>query len=262
MWVENNTAVLTGNVILIWDGLTKPDVKDDGSKTWNVRVAIPNNAPELQELEALRQQALRNSKKPNVTVSNPGNNPLTDIDLQKFPELPGHKCFSASTTRGPCDVFSIDGATLSPMQYGPQIFNGLVVRLIVDAYAYDNKQKGINFGLQSMQIIDATAPRLSIGASGMSTDAARAAFMGAGAPQQQQQTPPPPPPAQNAAGHQPPPPPHTSYMGGDQTPPPPPPPAVQFPPVGWFLHPQAPGSYYNAAGEIVKEADLRARVGA
>lgn len=76
------------------------------------------------------------------------------------------------------------------------------------------------------------------------------------------QTPPPPPPAQNAAGHQPPPPPHTGYMGGDQTPPPPPPPPAAFPPAGWFAHPQAPGSYYNAAGELLKEAELRARVGA
>jgi hypothetical protein len=258
MWVENNTAVLTGNAILIWDGLTKPDVKDDGSKTWNVSVAVPANSPELVELEALRQKALREKAKPTVNVNNPGNNPIHDIDASKFPELPGYKVFKATTTLGAPEVFNVDGATLNAMTYGPMMYNGAVVRLIVDAYTYDNKQKGVNFGLQSMQIVDATAPRLAIGAAGMSTDAARAAFMGAAAaPAQAQQTPPPPPAQQSAAAHQPPPPPHTGYMGADQTPPPPPPAA--FPPAGWWPHPQAPGSFYNAAGETLTEAALRAR---
>lgn len=264
MWVENNSCVLTGNAILIWDGLTKPDVKDDGSKTWNVSVAVPANAPELVELEALRQKALREKAKPTVNVNMPGNNPIHDIDASKFPELPGYKVFKGTTTLGAPEVFDINGATLSPMIYGPQIYNGVVVRLIVDAYTYDNKQKGVNFGLQSIQIVDATAPRLAIGAAGISTDAARAAFMGgaASAPApQQQQTPPPPPAA--AASHTPPPPPHTGYMdpaGQNQAPPPPPPAA--FPPAGWYAHPQAPGSFYNAQNEVLTEAALRARVGA
>lgn len=76
-----------------------------------------------------------------------------------------------------------------------------------------------------------------------------------------QQTPPPPPAA--ATSHTPPPPPHTSYMdpaGQNQAPPPPPPAA--FPPAGWYAHPQAPGSFYNAQKEVLTEAALRARVGA
>jgi len=85
---------------------------------------------------------------------------------------------------------------------------------------------------------------------------APAAGMSAPPAAQTQQTP-PPPPAQQAAAHQPPPPPHTGYMGADQTPPPPPPAA--FPPAGWWPHPQAPGSFYNAAGETLTEAALRAR---
>lgn len=259
MWVENNSCVLTGNAILIWDGLTKPDVKDDGSKTWNVSVAVPANAPELVELEALRQKALREKAKPTVNVNTPGNNPVHDIDASKFPELPGYKVFKGTTTLGAPEVFDINGATLSPMIYGPQIYNGVVVRLILDAYTYDNKQKGVNFGLQSIQIVDATAPRLAIGAAGLSTDSARAAFMGAAASTSPAQTPPPPSQQQSAAAHQPPPPPHTGYMGADQTPPPPPPP---FPPAGWYAHPGAPGSFYNAANEVLTESQLRARVGA
>lgn len=307
MWVNEGKSVLTCNAIVIWDGLTKPDVKDDGTKTWNLRVAIPANSPELVELEALRQIGLKNSKKPNVTVANPGNNPVGDIEAAKFPELPGYKCFSASTTLGAPEVFNLDGAVLNPMTYGPQIYNGTVVRLLLDSYAYDNKQRGINFGLQGVQIIDATAPRLAIGAAGISTDAARAAFTGSApapvaatgtvtadfppegwlahpsapghfykgqevlteaalrakyppAPPVSVQAPPPPP--QQQQSHQPPPPPpppHTGYMDAGT---PPPPPAAAFPPAGWWPHPGAPGSFYNAANEVLTEELLRARVGA
>jgi Protein of unknown function (DUF669) len=42
--------------------------------------------------------------------------------------------------------------------------------------------------------------------------------------------------------------------------PPAPAPAAVFPPEGWTAHPQSPGYFYNAAGEVLAEADLRARV--
>lgn len=232
MWVNEGNSVLTGNVVIIWNGLTKPDTvsSDKGDyQSWNLRVASPAHAPEMAELEALRQKALRESTKKEVSVSVPGNNPVSDIDASKFPELPGHKAFSASTKMGAPDVFDVNGNLLSPMEYGPMIYNGCVVRLMVDAYAYANKQKGINFGLQGVQIIDAQAPRLSIGASGPGTDTVRSAFMGGGAAQ----TPPPAPTAAPAA-------------------------PGAFPPAGWLAHPSAAGFFYQG-NEVLSEADLRAK---
>lgn len=74
--------------------------------------------------------------------------------------------------------------------------------------------------------------------------------------QQQQVQQAPPPPVQQQAQPAPPPPPHDSYM---QAPPPPVVQAPPFPPAGWWPHPQAPGSFYNAANEVLTEAQLRAR---
>lgn len=261
-WTDDS-HVITCDGIVIWEALTNPDISDkDGSKSWNLRIAVDPAAPEVAELKQLHQKALRESKKPGVTVQRPGNDPISVIDAAKFPELPPHwVCFSAGTKQGAPVVMSIDGAEMQPMAYGPLMYNGTKVRLLVHAYAYDNVQKGVNFGLDGVQVIDGTAPRLSIGAAGMSKDAVKAAFgaVTPGAVQQQPQT--PPPPVQQAAAYQPPPPPHTGYMGTDQTPPPPPPAAI-FPPQGWYAHPGAPGSFYNAANEILTEAALRARVGA
>lgn len=261
-WTDDS-HVLSCNGVIIWEAVTKPDTNDDGSLSWNLRIAVDPNAPEIAELQQLVQLGLKNSTKKGVTLANPGNNPISPIDLAKFPELPGRVCFSAGTRQGQPPVYDVNGAELQPMIFGPKLYNGTVVRLLVHSYAYENKQKGINFGLDGVQIIDSTAPRLSIGAAGLAKDKVAAAFAGGvSAPaQQQQQT--PPPPAADAAAHQPPPPPHTGYMdpaGQAQTPPPPPPAA--FPPAGWWAHPQAPGRFYNAANEVLTEAALRARVGA
>ncbi|MNJ10749.1 hypothetical protein D3C77_49130 [compost metagenome] len=300
---HDDSHVITCNGIVIWEAITKPDVNEStGNQSWNLRIAVPANAPELAELEQLRQKALRDSNKKGVSVSNPGNNPISDIDAEKFPELPGHKVFSAGTIQGAPPVMDVNGAELTPLSYGPKMYNGTVVRLLVHAYAYDNKQRGVNFGLDGVQLIDGNAPRLSIGAAGMSKDAVKSAFGGA-APAHQA-TPPapgapaafppegwavhptaagyffkgqevlteaelrakfpvappapvaaPPAPPSPPAAPTPPPAPHTGYM----EPPAPPAPPAAFPPSGWWAHPQLPGSFYNAAGETLTEAELRAR---
>jgi len=254
--------VLTMNGTIVWEAVTKPDVNDkDGSLTWNLRIAVNPNAPEIAELNALVQKTLRESTKPGVSLQFPGNNPISPIDLQKFPELPGTVCFSAGTRAGQPPVYDINGALLNPMAFSPMLYNGAVVQLLVHAYAYDNKQKGVNFGLDGVRIIDASAPRLSIGAAGMAVDKVTAIMAGAmGGAVQQQQAPvthqaPPPVNSQPA----PPPPPHGDYMAPGQQPPPPVVQAPVFPPAGWWPHPQAPGSFYNAANEVLTEAQLRAR---
>ena len=264
-WTDDS-HVLSCNGTVIWEAVTKPDVNEDQSQSWNLRIAVDPNAPEVAELNQLVELGLKNSSKKGVNLQTRGNHPISPIDAAKFPELPSHfVCFSAGTRQGQPPVYDLNGAELQPMVFGPKLYNGTVVRLLVHSYAYENKQKGINFGLDGVQIVDATAPRLSVGAAGMAKDAVKAAIMGAigGAAQQQQQTPPPPVQQQAPAAHQPPPPPHTGYMDpAGQTPPPPPPPPAAFPPAGWYAHPQAPGSFYNAANEILTEAALRARVGA
>lgn len=252
---HDDSHVISCNGTIIWEAVTKPDINETtGNKSWNLRVAIDPNSPEHAELVELKNRALKNSSKPNVNPRTPGNDPISPIDQAKFPELPAHfVCFSAGTIQGAPPVYNLEGAELQPMSYGPQLYNGAIVRLLVHAYAYDNKQKGINYGLDGVQIVDSTVPRLAIGAAGLSKDAVKSAFGGASAPAAQT-----PPPAPQTASTTPPPPPHTSYMG-ETAPPPPPAPAAVFPPAGWWPHPQAPGSFYNAQNEVLTEAQLRSR---
>lgn len=173
--------VVTCAGIVLWDGITKPEVDDkDGSLTHNLRIAIPNNAPELAEITQLATIALRDSEYKGVMPAG-GNWPLMPADPAKFgPTLAGHTCFTAKTRRGVPGIFDLNGAELAPMQFGRSFYPGAKVALFVHAYAYNNKQKGIAFGLDGVQIVDATAPALAIG-GGVSPQEVANAFAGGGA---------------------------------------------------------------------------------
>lgn len=255
--------VITATGVVIWDGITSPDaIVRDGQNTGkfnhNLRIAVPAGAPENAELQKLVEQTLAGSTVQGVSLANPGNNPISNIDTSKFPELPGHVCFTAGTQLGAPPVVDANGKELQAMQYGKMLYNGAKVKLLVHAYPYNKKQKGVNFGLDGIQIIDASAPRLAIGSAGMNASQVAGAFGGGSrtAPpveanhQQQQQE----------AGQ---------YHGYTEAPPAPPaddapPPApVEWPPEGWKPNPANPAWWYNTTTkEQLKEADLRARVGA
>lgn len=270
----DNEHVITAVGTVIWDGLTSPDAivregVNTGKFNHNLRIAVPANAPENAELQKLVEQALANSTVRGVDLNSPGNNPVSPIDLSKFPELPGHVAFTAGTQLGAPSVVDLNGKTLDAMQYGKMIYNGAKVKLLVHAYPYNNKQKGVNFGLDGVQIVDcnpATAPRLSIGAGGMTATQVAGAFGGASrteppveANHRQQQA-----EQVRNTGSQ-------SYSGYresvDDAPPPPaddaPPPPAEFPPEGWKPNPKDPRWFYKPGSNEpqLKEADLRARYG-
>lgn len=191
--------VITGNVVIVWDGITRPDKNDSGDLVHKLKVAFPNNAPEYAELYELAMAALKADSKFKGNLPPGGVWPMQPVDPNQFEgKLPAHQAFSAKTYRGAPQVFDANGQELSPMVYGPMLYPGAVVRLIVHAYTFDNKSKGVAFGLDGIQIVDAQAPRLDVGG----VDAG-AAFGATGKPAGATA---PPAPGQPAAGGYPPPP--------------------------------------------------------
>lgn len=174
--------VITGNVVLAWDGLRNPEHRQSGSVDYNVSVLINRNAPEIAELTEIYQKALNESEF-RGTLPPGGNNPLTKVvDPAKYgPEYNNHISIKAGTTRGIPPIMDASGNQLDAMTFGPMLYPGCVMQLLVDAYAYNNVQKGINFGLQAIKIVDASAPKLPVG-GGMSPAEAAAAMMGGAAP--------------------------------------------------------------------------------
>ena len=203
--------VLTCPGVVLWDGITRPETKDDGNVVHSIKIAIPGNSAEKAELEQLATQTLQASAFKGQFPAG-GEWPVREIDMTKFtaPEdqqrLRGCVAINANTRLGAPGVFDVNGQQLSAMQYGRSLYAGASVALLVHCYAFNNKSKGLAFGLDGIQIVDDTAPALSVG-GGMSPSEAAAIF-GGGAPMQQppvQQPPVQQPPVPQQAATPPPP---------------------------------------------------------
>ena len=158
----NDKYVRTGNAIIVWDGITRPETNDSGVLIHKIKVAMAPGSLEAAELEQLAQTALKDSKYNGVLPPN-GNWPTSVAAVGQIdPAVDGYTLLGAGTQQGAPQVFDANGQELSPMQYGPMLYCGAVVQVLVHAFAYDNINKGVAFGLDGIMIVDAKAPRLSI----------------------------------------------------------------------------------------------------
>ena len=169
----NDETVKIENVILNWDGINKPETRDDGSKSFNVRFCAHPNAQEINELEQIAQKALQSGKFQG-NLPNGANWPLgTWADSDKLgPIVNGMMSIGAGSGRMP-PVYK-GGQKLDLMQFGGMLYPGCKISVLVHAFTYDNKQKGIAFGLDGFEIIDANAPRLNVGGGMNESDVSNA----------------------------------------------------------------------------------------
>ncbi len=174
----DNNRVLINNCIIVWDGVTRPETLEakpgemPGQK-WNLKLVIDPNNPDLQALDQAAQTELQQSDFKGV-LPNGGLMPIgmtnpSDSWAQFFP---GYAVVNASTYRQP-DVYDENGQQLQPMQYGPMIYNGQRVNVIVHCKAYNNKSRGVAARMDGFQIVtSANAERLNIGGGGYDCGAA------------------------------------------------------------------------------------------
>ncbi len=214
MFYQDN-YVITGNAVVLWDGISRPEPLDDGGQKHSLKIAMPASAPEVGELQSILDRELASSEFRGQLP--PGALPgMSDTLAGEFGDvLPGHKVINSVTYNGAPDVYDINGQKLDPMHYSSMLYPGATVQVIVSARSYNNKSKGLGFWLNGVKIIDATTPKLPV-AGGVDAGAAFGAASGgatAGNTQQppaaqtvQPQTAAVPSPAAPAPGHSAPPP--------------------------------------------------------
>lgn len=172
--------VITGRAILLWDGVGNPQPNDSGAMVWSAKVAIPANDPCVAELENISRNALNDSEFKGALPPNGiwSMTPVNDADIQKYgPLVAGHTIINAKSFKGCPQVFDLQGNELNPMTYKTRLYAGTIVALLVHCYTYNNKSKGVGFGLDGLQIVDHNAPRLDVG-SGLAPAQVAAAFGG------------------------------------------------------------------------------------
>lgn len=200
MFHNENKNVTTGDGIILWDGITQPGTDDKtGAIIHSLKIAIVENSVEKGELEQLAMNALAADPAFKGELPPGGEWPLRTIDVSKLGDsaalMTGRISINANTRLGAPNIFDANGQQLQAMQYGQMLYPGAIVKLLVHAYTFNNKSKGVAFGLDGIQIINATTPKLDVG-GGMSASQAAAAFGGTGAVQPQQ------PPVQQPAQQQ------------------------------------------------------------
>ena len=170
---HDDKHVITGNAVVIWDGITRPETKD-GNVIHSLKVALAPGSPEIAELQALVQETLVGSKFKGVLPPG-GKLPFIVAGTDKpspDPQVSGYTMINAKTRVGAPTVHDINGGVLNPMAYGSMLYPGAVVKIIVHAFAYDsNGNQGVALGIDDIQIVDAAAPKLAV-ASGIDTAAA------------------------------------------------------------------------------------------
>lgn len=160
---ENQVVTAIG--VITWNGLVPPDKNEHtGESVWTVGFAFTPGTVEHGEMDIIGKAALEKGKIA-LKLTDADYSPYMDCDVAKFgPIVQGMKRISAKTYNGCPRIIDANGADIPMQALGQLLYPGCKVKLMVHAYPFNNKSKGVNFGLDGVQIIDATAPKLDVGA--------------------------------------------------------------------------------------------------
>ncbi|MBT56149.1 MAG: hypothetical protein CMF72_22460 [Mameliella sp.] len=159
--------VLVEGATVVWDAITRPERRDDGSTSQKLKVVIPAGNPAIAEIEQLAQQCLAESKW-RGNLPGGANWAISPVNPGEYNnQFPGGYVINPSSNRVP-DIYDEGGQLLTdPMQYGQLIYQGQSVSVIVHCWDYDNKSKGIATGLDGVRIhTSQNAPRQQFGGGG------------------------------------------------------------------------------------------------
>jgi len=193
----DDTHVLIKDCFIVWDAITSPDPvpNDPTAKSYAVKVVVAANSPDVAELDGLAKSALAAHPVFKGVLPSGGRYAIDRVDPNEYEGLfPNHVVVNCKSRRAP-DIRDENGRQLDPMQYGPMIYAGQCIDVVVHAYAYNTASKGVCAGLDGFVIrASANAPRRSFGGGGYNMSSLQ--YSG-GAPAQQ-------PPAYGAPAQQPP----------------------------------------------------------
>lgn len=176
---------------VVWDGVTRPDTSPDGKPKYSLKVVVPPTSQDLPDFDSLANRTLMESEFKG-TLPAGGRMPRGEALANEFNgQFTGWAVLNCNSQRIP-DVYDENGQRLDPMQYGPLLYGGQKVDVLVHCYAYNKAgNRGVASGLDGFAIIaSANAPRQEFANS---VDTAAAFGRGSATPQPQTAAPQPGP---------------------------------------------------------------------
>ena len=165
--------VISPVATIIWDAITRPNLDEaKGTTKWALKLVFPPGCQDHQDLVDLVQRELTQGMWKGILPPK-GMLPLGTTAPGEFNNLfPDWVLINPKTSQGAPEVRDTAGALLSAMTYGSMLYPGAKVKVLVHAFSYDQINKGVGLGLDGIQIIDATVPKLAIGSGGVDVAAA------------------------------------------------------------------------------------------
>ena len=179
MPLHENSVILEGGIV-VWEGVKNPEVKTGANNEpfskYGLKIVLPPNSRDLPLLDQLAQQCLQNCQFKGRLPAG-AHWIMKQVGPGEFNDLfPGWWCVNGITYRAP-QVYDESGNLLQPMQYGPLLYTGQRVDLLVSPKDYNEQSKGIKAQLEGVRIIvSANAQPVQLGGGAN----AAAAFGGGG----------------------------------------------------------------------------------
>lgn len=194
--IDNDHVMVQGAMIL-WDGMTRPDTNESGTKH-HFKLAVEPSNPDIALLEQLAQRKLSEGTFKGVLPAS-GTMPVATLGPSEYEgKLPGWKVFTCGTYRGVPDIYDENGQQLDIMAVSQQIYSGQRLKVMVHCYENNGKVKGIACGLDGFCVLTSqNAQRQNFGGGPGANTAA--AFGGQPAQAAPAASAPPPPPQQAPA---------------------------------------------------------------
>ena len=187
MPMHDQENVIVENAIVVWDAITMPEVPDHGGPAkYKIKVIIPAGSPDADLVNQIASNCLMNSKWKGQMPQG-GVWPITPVAPGEYGDMfPGGHVINPSSKHMP-DVYNDAGQKMDPMQYNGLLYQGQSVDVIVNAWDFDNRAKGVSSGLQGLRInLSRNAPRQQITQGGGTGFNVAGVFGGGGqAPAQQ-----------------------------------------------------------------------------
>lgn len=179
MTMLNETTIRTEALPLIWDSASKQNVdKQTGKISWGVTVAIPKNSATYREMRAAADAAANKTYPTGLPFK--FKDWEVEFDPKKYPEFnPAEYVFARFSSKDPKVTFN-GTQEVSKEEFGRLAYAGAKVAVVGRVWCYmaaeeTANQTGLKWFYEGVQLVDATAPRLSI-SSGMSASEVASAF--------------------------------------------------------------------------------------
>lgn len=159
-----STKVITPRCLLSYPHLREPSADPQGKMKYSVALLFPEGS-DLSQIKAAIIEAAQGrfgNKAVDMLKSGALRNPIrTDVEAKGYDAFGVIAFMNVRSNNAPGIVGPYAGKDGKPAPWDDEIYPGIAARVSMNAFAYATSgNKGVSFGLNNVQILDNSTPRI------------------------------------------------------------------------------------------------------